>query len=61
MIKRKGTRCLIGFESVGKYYLGEQELLLEGVVSGEEGKRHLPIRREIDFARGSPYRRGALM
>lgn len=35
MIKRKGTRCLIGFESVGKYYLGEQELLLEGVVSGE--------------------------
>lgn len=34
---------------------------VEGVVSGEEGKRHLPIRREIDFARGSPYRRGALM
>lgn len=29
--------------------------------SGLRGKRHLPIRREIDFARGSPYRRGALM
>lgn len=43
MIKRKGARCLIGFESVGKYYLGEQELLLGGWREWSPGRRESAI------------------